>query len=78
MKKFAVQDHELVPSHFILTEDETTEVLKKYGIESRQLPKIHVGDPVIKEINAKVGDVIKILRKSPTADQSVFYRLVID
>ena len=31
-----------------------------------------------KEIGAKVGDIIKVVRKSTTARQSVFYRLVID
>ena len=53
-------------------------VLRTYGIESPKLPKIHVTDPAAKEIGAKVGDVIKIIRRSPTAKQSVFYRLVID
>ncbi|NYT02110.1 MAG: DNA-directed RNA polymerase subunit H [Methanosarcinales archaeon] len=78
MKKFAVQDHELVPSHVILSPEEVDVVLKEYGVEARQLPKIHINDPVAKEIEAKVGDVIKIIRLSPTAKKSVFYRLVID
>jgi len=47
-------------------------------VESAQLPKIHITDPVVKETGAKVGDVLKILRKSPTAGESAFYRLVID
>jgi len=42
------------------------------------LPKIHVADPAAKEIGAKVGDIIKVIRKSTTARQSIFYRLVID
>lgn len=78
MKKFAVQDHELVPTHTLLGEEEAIAVLEEFGIEARQLPKIHLSDPVAKEIGAKVGDVIKIMRKSPTAGTSVFYRLVID
>jgi DNA-directed RNA polymerase subunit H len=53
-------------------------MLKSYGVDSAQLPKIHVADPVVKEIGGKVGDVIKIIRKSPTSGESVFYRLVID
>ncbi len=76
--KFAVKDHELVPEHILLTPEEGEEVLKRYGIEAPQLPKIHVDDPAAKEIGAKVGDIIKVLRKSPTANQSVFYRLVMD
>jgi len=78
MDKFEVQDHELVPKHILLSSEETEEVLREYGIVAAQLPKIHSTDPVVKEIGASVGDVIKILRKSPTAGQSVFYRLVID
>ncbi|HOT06075.1 MAG: DNA-directed RNA polymerase subunit H [Methanosaeta sp. PtaB.Bin039] len=78
MKKFAVQDHDLVPPHILLSPEEAEQVLQQYGVEARQLPKIHVSDPVAKEIGAKVGDVIKVLRISPTARQAVFYRLVID
>jgi DNA-directed RNA polymerase subunit H len=37
-----------------------------------------VNDPAAKEIGAKVGDIIRIVRRSPTARQSIFYRLVID
>jgi len=76
--KFAVKDHESVPEHILLSPEETEEVLKRYEIEAPQLPKIHVNDPAAKEIGAKVGDIIRIIRRSPTAKQSIFYRLVID
>jgi DNA-directed RNA polymerase subunit H len=76
--KFSVKDHELVPEHILLSPEESEEVLKKYGVDSAQLPKIHVNDPVAKEIGANVGDIMKIIRKSPTAKHSIFYRLVID
>ncbi len=78
MNKFAVKDHDLVPEHILLTPEEAEVVLRRYGIEAPQLPKIHVTDPAAKEIEAKVGDIIRIIRKSPTAKQSIFYRLVID
>jgi DNA-directed RNA polymerase subunit H len=78
LTKFAVKDHELVPEHVLLSPEESIAVLKTYGIEAPQLPKIHVDDPVVKEIEAKVGDIIKVIRRSPTAKQSIFYRLVID
>ena len=76
--KSAVKDHELVPKHVLLSAEEGVAVLKTYGIEAPQLPKIHVNDPVAKEIDAKVGDIIKVIRRSYTAKQSIFYRLVID
>ena len=76
--KFAVKDHDLVPEHILLSPQESEEVLSRYGIEAPQLPKIHVSDPAAKEIGAKVNDVIKVIRRSPTAKESIFYRLVID
>ena len=78
MTKFAVKDHEMVPEHILLTPEEGLEVLKKFGIDAPQLPKIHASDPAAKEIGAKVGDIIKIVRRSTTAKHSIFYRLVID
>jgi len=76
--KFAVKDHEMVPEHILLTPEEGSEVLKEFGIDAPQLPKIHATDPAAKEIGAKVGDIIKIIRRSTTAKHSIFYRLVID
>ena len=37
---------------------------------------ISAKDPAIKELNAEVGDVIKIIRDSPTERDAVFYRVV--
>ena len=77
-KKFNVLEHELVPDHVLMTEEETQELLKKYNITRGQLPKIKSSDVVVKQINAKPGDVLKIIRKSLTAGKAVAYRLVID
>jgi len=76
--KFGVKDHEMVPEHVLLTPEEGMKVLGEFGITAPQLPKIHISDPAAKEIGAKVGDIIKVVRKSTTAKQSIFYRLVID
>ena len=75
---FKLLDHESVPYHEIIIEDEVAELLNKYGIDKEQLPKIRFDDPIVLEIGAKMGDVIKITRKSQTADESAYYRLVID
>lgn len=77
-KKFNVLEHELVPDHILLTEEETQELLKKYNITRGQLPKIKTSDVVVKQIDAKPGDVLKIIRKSLTAGKAVAYRLVIE
>jgi DNA-directed RNA polymerase subunit H len=43
-----------------------------------ELPKIAKTDPAIISLNTKPGDVIKIIRKSQTASEAIFYRVVID
>lgn len=75
---FKVTDHEMVPKHEVLTAAEKTEVLETLGIVKENLPKIKETDAVMKEIGGKVGDVIRIIRKSQTAGHSVYYRVVIN
>ncbi|MEM5852816.1 MAG: DNA-directed RNA polymerase subunit H [Candidatus Aenigmatarchaeota archaeon] len=77
MKKIDIEKHQLVPKHIILTEEEKAELLKKYKVSLRQLPKILINDPAIADKNPKVGDVVKIIRKSPVAGESVYYRVVV-
>ena len=77
VEKFDITQHYLVPKHVKLTEDEKSELLKRYNITLKQLPAIKDIDPMAKLINAKPNDVIKIIRKSPTIGESVFYRVVI-
>ena len=75
-KEFDILKHELVPEHIILNENEKKELFEKMNITERNLPKILTNDPVVKEIEAKEGDVLKIVRKSSTAGVSTYYRVV--
>jgi DNA-directed RNA polymerase subunit H len=77
-KVFSIFEHELVPKHIVLSKEEAEEVLKKYHIKPYQLPYIKKNDPAVKEIGAMPGDIIKIIRKSPTAGEAVVYRYVIE
>ena len=77
MKEFDITQHILVPKHEILSKEEKKALLEKLNISEKQLPKIFESDPVIKILNAKIGDVIKITRKSLVAGESVYYRIVI-
>jgi DNA-directed RNA polymerase subunit H len=77
MKELDVTKHILVPKHEIISESEKEELLKKYGITLRQLPRILLNDPAIKHLNPKVGDVVRIIRKSPTAGEVEYYRVVV-
>lgn len=76
-REFNPLKHKMVPEHEILNEEEVKKILSKYAIEKEQLPKIRVSDPVAVQIKAKVGDVIKIIRESPTSGKAIFYRTVI-
>ena len=67
----------MVPEHTIMGEEETKALLASYNITTDQLPKIYHDDPAVKEIWAKVDDVIRIVRKSHTASKAESYRLVI-
>ena len=76
--KFKVDKHILTPKHYKLSDKEKQQILEKYNITSKELPKILKTDSAIKELNAKPGDIIKIERKSPTAGKSFFYRVITD
>ena len=78
MAKPNVLDHLLVPKHEIINEEEADEILKIYNIEIGQLPKIKEKDPAVLAVGAKVNDIIKITRASPTAGTAIIYRLVIE
>ncbi|MEM2920858.1 MAG: DNA-directed RNA polymerase subunit H [Candidatus Bathyarchaeia archaeon] len=51
---------------------------KKYRIQPYQLPFIKISDPQARALKAKAGDIIKIIRTSPTAGEAVAYRYVIE
>ena len=72
-----VSEHELVPEHTVLEEDDLEEVLAEYGIDRTDLPKIKRSDPALPE-DAELGDVVRIVRDSRTTDTATVYRLVIE
>jgi DNA-directed RNA polymerase subunit H len=72
-----VTQHELVPEHSVLAEDELDSVLAEYGIKRTDLPKIKHSDPALPN-EADVGNVVEIVRDSRTADRAVVYRLVVE
>jgi DNA-directed RNA polymerase subunit H len=69
--------HTLVPEHIILSEKEKKELLKEYGIRPDQLPRIFANDPAVISVGAKPGQILKIIRISPTAKSATAYRLVV-
>ena len=76
--KFKVDKHVLTPKHSKVSDKEKESLLLRYNVTSKELPKILVTDAAIRELGTKPGDVIKITRKSQTAGESFFYRVVSD
>ncbi|MGA9388267.1 MAG: DNA-directed RNA polymerase subunit H [Candidatus Bathyarchaeia archaeon] len=75
---FDLFEHKLVPLHEILEEEERRQLLSKYRVQPYQLPQIGSSDPAVKAIGAKPGDVLRVIRKSPTAGKHIAYRYVVE
>jgi DNA-directed RNA polymerase subunit H (RpoH/RPB5) len=72
-----IVEHELVPKHEVLSKEEKQKVLDKFKITTEELPKILSSDAVMEYLKAKPGDVVRIMRDSPTAGETVYYRVVV-
>lgn len=75
---FDLFEHKLVPRHEILTEEEKEQLLVNYKVHAYQLPQISSLDPCVKAIGAKPGDILRVIRKSPTAGEHTSYRYVVE
>ncbi len=71
-----ILEHKWVPEHRIMSEDEVRELEKRFG-PRWNFPKILSTDPIVQLLGAKVGDVIEITRKSETAGEAKYYRVVV-
>lgn len=75
---FNIFDHEYVPKHEILTPEEREKILSEYRVQPYQLSRINASDPAAKAIGARPGDIVRIIRESPTAGKYIAYRYVIE
>jgi len=74
--QFNILDHQLVPSHRIMSETEVADVMKKYNIsEKTQFPDISRFDPVARAIGLRPGQVCHIIRPSKTSIEANYYRI---
>ena len=74
--QFNILEHQYVPVHEIISDDETKKVIKKYNITNYdQLPNISRYDPVAQAIGIRPGQICKITRPSKTSIISYYYRV---
>ena len=74
--QFNIIYHELVPSHRVLTAEESDNIKKKYNIQNNsQVPDISRFSPVALAIGLRPGDMCEIMRPSKTAIMAPFYRI---
>jgi DNA-directed RNA polymerase subunit H (RpoH/RPB5) len=72
--QYNILDHELVPKHTVLSEEDKQAVLAEYNVTVRQLPEIGRYDPVASLLGMRPGMVCKIARKSKTSIHADYYR----
>jgi len=71
------QEHVLVPKHEKLSKQDKQKVLEEYLLKKNQMPKILVTEQGAIYYNAKIGDVIRIIRPSNRSGIAHSYRLVV-
>ncbi len=67
--------HVLQPKHYKLKAEEAEALLNRLNISIAQLPKIKKSDLALPP-DAKIGDIIKIERKS-SKGKIIYYRVVV-
>ena len=76
--QFNIREHALVPKTRVLSQEETEQMMKKYNIKTtKQLPEVSRFDPVSLAICMRPGEVCEVLRYSPTATETPFYRVCV-
>ena len=74
--QYNILEHEYVPKHIVIDEEEVKLVKEKYNImKDDQLPKISRFDPVAMAIGIRPKEICKIIRPSKTAIETNYYRI---
>lgn len=70
-----ITEHMYVPHQMVMSEAEKQIVLDRYKIAEDEMPRIQESDPIARYFGLSPGEVLKIVRKSPTAGRYVTYRI---
>ncbi len=77
-KLYNIFDHQLVPKHDLLSKRDAEELMHEFHIQPHQLPYLKASDPTSQALHAEPGDIIRIIRRSPTAGEVTVYRYVVE
>jgi len=77
--QYNIMKHQLVPPHKVLSDEEKTEVKKRFNIlKDTQIPDISRFSPVSQVIGIRPGEFCKVIRPSKTSINSEFYRVCLN
>ncbi|KAG8372072.1 hypothetical protein BUALT_Bualt12G0028500 [Buddleja alternifolia] len=68
--------HELKPKHQVLTDAEKENLLKKYSIDEKQLPRMSQKDAIARYYGLEKGQVVKVTYSGELTQLHVTYRCV--
>ena len=75
-KDIDVFESGFVPRHEILSNEERERVLEELNVVPKQLPRIRHDDPVVKQLGAQKGDIVRVHRNDPVVGSYFYYRFV--
>lgn len=76
--QYNILDNNLVPTHRVVSQNEKEDIMKEYNIlEESQFPNISRFDPVAVVVGVRPGEVVEIIRSSPTSLKTKYYRLCV-
>lgn len=76
--QFNILEHSLIPKISILRDEEVKSLAEKYKIDSMdKLPEISRYDPLALAVCLRPGQVCKLIRNSPTAMETIYYRVCV-
>ena len=76
--QFNIFEHEYVPKHEVLSNEDSEEIKKRYNITNDlMIPEISRFDPVAIALLMRPAEMCKIIRSSKTSITSEFYRICV-